>query len=342
MAINPATGLEDPNYVPDGETPLVQPAALSGLETPPLELSNQDQTMEDARTNIETTGTWANEQLANVDQSAAPDYAGYDANQLKEESALGKGSDYITPEATVANQMEQLLNSESQYMKTAERRAREQAAQLGLLGSSMAVGASQRAAIESAMPIAQQDAQTYAQAALAEQATSNEISRMKAESDLSAEARKHVYDIDAQKAKFNAQVQMIADSATAQAQGEVQMALQKMASQWEAETKAYMTQVDAELSMKLNAQEISAREREYASTTSSQVMAASYGTINDLMGNADFMAGYADNPDGLTKVFNNFINLGKDQVRFIGATAGLTQEYSDPDTGYLNFIGTWV
>ena len=73
-------------------------------------------------------------------------------------------------------------------------------------------------------------------------------------------------------------------------------------------------------------QQICADERKYASTQASNIMAAAYGTINDLMGNADFMAGYADDPEKLTGVFNNFIDLAKNQVEFIGATAGVADE----------------
>jgi len=29
-------------------------------------------------------------------------------------------------------------------------------------------------------------------------------------------------------------------------------------------------------------------------------------------------------------------------VRFIGASAGLTEEYMDPESGYLEFIGEWA
>ena len=347
MAINPATGLEDPNYTPP-ETedtaltgPDEEPMATDTLGIPPLELSDQESTFEDARDNLEGITDWAQGEMGAVEKGDVT-YDSPDAQDLKDASALGEGKSYIDPEGTVAGQLESLLDSDSAYMTNAKRRADEKAASLGLLGSSMAVGASERAAIESALPIAQQDAKTYATAMLEEQKTSNEMSRMKAESDLSAYAREHVYNIDTEKAKFNKQMELIGQQAANMGNAEVDMALQKARLTWDAETKEHLAKIDAELTMKMNQQEIDAREREYASTTSSQIMAAAYGTINDLMGNADFMAGYADNPDGLTRVFNNFINLAKDQVRFIGASAGLTEEYLDPDSGYLEFIGEWA
>jgi hypothetical protein len=62
---------------------------------------------------------------------------------------------------TVQGQMQGLLASDSPYINLARQQAAEQANSRGLLNSSIAASAGQRAAIGSALPIAQQDAQTY-------------------------------------------------------------------------------------------------------------------------------------------------------------------------------------
>ena len=322
----------------EGPSATVEPGTT--LEQPPLDLSDQSGTMDETRENMEGIADWALGEFEGVEKGEVG-YEKPDAEELIGESGLKEGKSYIDPEGTVEKQLTDLIDSDSEYMKLAERRAKEQAASLGLAGSTMAVGAAHRAAIEQALPIAQQDAKTYAQSMLEEQKTANEMSRMKAESDLSALAREHKYDIDSEMLKFTKNVELIADQAKLMGSTEAELGLTKMKLQWDAETKEHLARLDAELTMKMNQQEIDAREREYASKTSSQIMAAAYGTINDLMGNADFMAGYADNPEGLTTVFNNFINLAKDQVRFIGASAGLTEEYMDPESGYLELIGEW-
>jgi hypothetical protein len=72
-----------------------------------------------------------------------------------------ESSPYITPEATVADQLRGLLETGSPLMTLAEQRSQEEAQQMGLLSSSMAVGAGQKALYESALPIAQQDAAAY-------------------------------------------------------------------------------------------------------------------------------------------------------------------------------------
>ena len=68
---------------------------------------------------------------------------------------------YTTPESSVAQQLASLLKTDSSYITTARKGSQETANQLGLLSSSMAAGAGERAAIQSALPIAQQDAGYY-------------------------------------------------------------------------------------------------------------------------------------------------------------------------------------
>lgn len=67
----------------------------------------------------------------------------------------------VTSDELVANQLNSLLNSNSQYIRNARQRGVEHAASRGLANSSIAAGASQRAAIEAGMPIAQSDANAY-------------------------------------------------------------------------------------------------------------------------------------------------------------------------------------
>jgi hypothetical protein len=77
---------------------------------------------------------------------------------------LGYGLDFarnITPNELVQNQLNALLGNNSAYMQNARQRGAEYAASRGNLNSSIAAGASQRAALEAALPIANADAQAY-------------------------------------------------------------------------------------------------------------------------------------------------------------------------------------
>ena len=176
---------------------------------------------------------------------------------------------------------------------------------------------------------------------LAEQAAYNEISQKKAESDLSGAAREHIYDIDMAKTEANATFNQILENAKLQGNMAMETTMTQIKSQWEAETQAAIKNLDAQITMMVEQQKISASERQYASQQASSIMASAYGTINELMGNADFMAGYKDDPEKLTDVFNNFINIAKNQVEFIGATAGLGDEYFQGG-GYADLIGSWT
>lgn len=71
----------------------------------------------------------------------------------------------VSDKETVSGQLNDLLNEDSKYMQSAKANAMQTANSRGLINSSMAVGASQKAAIDSALPIAQGNAQTFGNAA---------------------------------------------------------------------------------------------------------------------------------------------------------------------------------
>jgi hypothetical protein len=106
---------------------------------------------------------------------------------------------YVTPEATVSGQLKTLLSKDSPYLREADTRAREEAQKMGLLGSSMAVGAAERERIKAALPIAQQDAQLYGTSALKEQefAGTSALETQRATSESALGRQAHVENIEA-------------------------------------------------------------------------------------------------------------------------------------------------
>ena len=102
--------------------------------------------------------------------------ATYQAPDLPNTSLLGtneapiyKAPKTYTPskDATVEGRMTGLLDSGSKYIRSARHRGMEEAQSRGLLNSSMAAGAAEKAAIESALPIVSQDAGAFHQAGMA-------------------------------------------------------------------------------------------------------------------------------------------------------------------------------
>jgi len=70
------------------------------------------------------------------------------------------------PKGTVAGQIPGILASGSPYMQAADLKGKQYVSSRGLINSSMGAEASQKAAIEAALPIAQQDANTFATAGM--------------------------------------------------------------------------------------------------------------------------------------------------------------------------------
>lgn len=66
------------------------------------------------------------------------------------------GTGLQDPNAVVTGSLESMLNPNSQYIQNARQRGVEQAAVRGGVNSSIAAGASERAAVEAAAPLAQQ------------------------------------------------------------------------------------------------------------------------------------------------------------------------------------------
>lgn len=83
----------------------------------------------------------------------------------------------VQPNQTVANQLEQILKSDSPLMQLARTRAQQSMNARGLSNSTMAGTAGEAAMIDSAMPIATQDATTYANAGRFNADTSSTFSR---------------------------------------------------------------------------------------------------------------------------------------------------------------------
>lgn len=83
----------------------------------------------------------------------------------------------VAQNQTVANQISQIISADSPLMQQARMRAMQSANASGLLNSTMAASAGESALYDAAMPIAQQDASTYASAAQFNADANNTFSR---------------------------------------------------------------------------------------------------------------------------------------------------------------------
>lgn len=110
----------------------------------------------------------------------------------------------VTPNELVANQLNNLLSSDSAYIKNARLRGKEYANSRGMLNSSIAAGASERAALEAAMPIAQSDADVYRTANQGNFESLNQLREMRTAAELDNWLSSESFNRD-----FNAELAMI-------------------------------------------------------------------------------------------------------------------------------------
>lgn len=124
------------------------------------------------------------------------------------------------PTETVSGNLDSLLNSDSPYLKSARASAAQFANSRGLLNSTMAATAGEKAAIDAALPIAQADAGVYGKATDYNTALDNQT---------------QMYNADTANSASKQQVAIEADKATAAAQQSSQMSI----AQLQAETSKY-------------------------------------------------------------------------------------------------------
>ncbi len=98
---------------------------------------------------------------------------------------------------TVAGQVESIIKKDSPLMELAGTRAKQSANSRGLLNSSMAVQAGEAAVLDAAMPMASQDASTYARNRETNQATENQFKLEQGMQELRGNQAKELAAIEA-------------------------------------------------------------------------------------------------------------------------------------------------
>jgi hypothetical protein len=114
-------------------------------------------------------------QTMNTGTAPATDYTKYNPlPNLQPQTYTAQTREVNAPTETAAGQVDSILSKDSPLMQRARTLATQQMAQRGLVNSSMAQGAGVAAMIDRATPLAQQDAQTYSQRALANMEATNQ------------------------------------------------------------------------------------------------------------------------------------------------------------------------
>lgn len=95
------------------------------------------------------------------------------ASALEGTLGAGEKSQYISPEATVQGQLDQILSrndaDKPEYVRLAEAKAAEQANRQGMLSTTMAIGAARKGVIETSLEVAKPDAAMFGQSDIEKQ-----------------------------------------------------------------------------------------------------------------------------------------------------------------------------
>lgn len=223
--------------------------------------------------------------------------------QLETEAPVQSGLDFIDEDkSTVRGQMNSLLSDNSTYMQEARRTGEEEQARKGLLSSSAAIGASQRAAIKSALPIAQQDAQTYAAAQGREQDQANRQTQVQTEAIVSG-------GLSQQNASIRQSQQNAQNHFTALMEGtkgQQNVWLQDMNNQH----TAHVQELDRQHQLLLQREDISAKEAAALDDKVAVVMRDYNINVENMLTDPDFLSLDAE-----------AVQNGLDQMRNISATS---------------------
>jgi hypothetical protein len=128
------------------------------------------------------------------------------------------------PTDTTAGQLDTLLSKDNPYITRARAKAAEYANSRGLLNSSMGAQAGEAAAIDAALPIASQDANTYSTQRLANQGASNQFGMQASAGDIASRAA--VQHAQLETGLIGTRTE--AEKALAAQQGEIQTSLQNL------------------------------------------------------------------------------------------------------------------
>lgn len=139
---------------------------------------------------------------------------------------------------TVAGQMKGLLEQESPYLQVARTHAREAMNERGLINSSIAISAGEKAAIESALPIATADANIY------NQAMTNTVNQTNAATQFGAAAQNSAAQLNAQ--LLTSMNTTNANAANAALSQEAQAANQRALAQIDVNTKMELAVLDTQ------------------------------------------------------------------------------------------------
>jgi len=301
--------MADTNTTTDTSTNTTTEPQNNEVVLPDLGLSEAQQTAANtAEQNVQQIGA--------LETTPAPAYQSPDVTAS---DYVQQGSKYVTPESTVAGQLEKYLSSDSDYMRRGETQAREKASALGLSTSSAAIAASRGASIDRAMPLAMKDAETYAKANQLQQQAENTVGQTQLEGVVTGAIKEQDAAIAQNQAKFNAQVNALSKGADAQ----TQMALTDFSKKWDMVMQDSSMRLEAALREQLANNEIDAQTISDVRNEASQMVVNYQISAEELLKDPDFLQ---LGPEAISSTMNNLLSTTTAGIQFLADFSGVNLE----------------
>lgn len=263
----------------------------------------------------------ASSSILNTDTNVTAEYT---APTLGEEPDR---ANYVDDKSTVQSQLSDLLSSDSKYMKAVQQGAREEASSLGLLSSSMAVGAGEYSAIKAGLPIAQQDAETYSKAQQLQQSAANTAYTTGVEGEVSGELQKQKYGLLNQSQALQASFDLMAQGADAEAQA----MLQQSSNEWDFAIQDSMKRLEYQLNNQLRTNEFDYTAAENVRTQAASLIENNQISIENMLKDPDMLE---LGTETLQMNINNMINMTTASIQFLYDSAKLNVD------GYISGLLT--
>lgn len=221
-------------------------------------------------------------------------------------------ADYVDEKSTVQGQLSGLLSSDSKYMKAIGQGSREQSAALGMLDTSMSAGASTLAGIKAGVPIASQDADTYAKAQQAQQNAANAAFNTEVEGEVSGALQMQKYGL----LNETQALQAAFDLAGKGADAETTAALQNAKSQWDFAIQDSMKRLEYNLSSSLQNREYDQQQAENLRASAVSMIENTQISIENMLKDPDMLelgsTFVADNINSQINLTTSFIEWSYD------------------------------
>ena len=301
---------------------LTQPGGSSGSVMDGI--SGSSTVSQEAQDIAQAQGVGYTQLATETENQETPEFADYDYGQVAEDVAdtvsFQDSASYIDEaKATVAGQMQSLLSADNPYIKQQESLAREEAAAKGLRNTTMGVLAGRQAAIESALPIAQQDAETYAAAAGVQQEAEYAQEAIQGEAIVSGAMIKQKAEIE-QKSQdiqnaFEAKMTGLSEQSKALLT-DLQGSYEKSIAELEIASAEYLAE-----------QELTFTENARIQETNATLMRNFQVTVENLMTDEELLEAGSD---AVNNAISEALNLTKNMMKFSAASSGLDMtEFDD-------------